>query len=152
METLVNTLEREGTTVGVQWVHGSPARRESETTIDEDGAGMQPEESSDGEWYVVMQRLFQEWMTFISPGSLTSQNLHGKDPYLPIVLYKPLSNIFVKLQSLSRLHNSSVSHVNSNVTSSIVVPSGIVTQPGPRGFILVTPSQVNMVGSFSQYP
>ena len=54
MDTQAYTLEREGTTVGVQQVHGSPAKRERETTIGEDDAGVQPEESSDGEWYIMM--------------------------------------------------------------------------------------------------
>ena len=122
-------------------MHGSPARRERETTTDEDDAGVQLEESSDGERYVVMQRLFQERTTFISLGSPTSTNLHGKDPYLPLVLYQPLSNIFVKLQALSQLHSSSLStvtYISSSVTSSIAIPSGIVMQLGPEGFILVT--------------
>ena len=103
----------------------------------------------------MMQRLFQEQSAFISPGSPTSQNFHGKDPYLPLVLYKPLSNIFIKLQALSQLHSSSLStarHVNSSITSIIAFPSGTVTQPGPRGFILVNPPQVNMAGSFTRYP
>ena len=78
----------EGTIVGVRRVHRSPARRKSEMMSDEKDADVQPEEGSDGEWYVAMQRLFYEQTTFISPGSPTSNNLHGKDPYLPLVLYQ----------------------------------------------------------------
>ena len=50
----VDTWEKEGTIVGVRRVHGSLAKRERETVTDEDDAGMQPDESSDGEWYVMM--------------------------------------------------------------------------------------------------
>ena len=149
-----DTQEGEGITVGVRRVHGSPAKRERETVTDEDDAGMQLDESSDGEWFVAMQRLFQEQTEFISPGIPASNNLHGKYPYLPLVLYQPLSNIFVKLQALSQLHSNSsstVTHISSSGTSNIAFPSGIITQPGPRGFILVNPPQVNMAGSFTQY-
>ena len=41
---------------------------------------------------------------------------------------------------------------NSSVPSSVVFPSGTVTQPGPGGFILVNTSQVHMAGSFTRYP
>ena len=90
-----------------------------------------------------------------NPGIPTSQSLNGRDPYLPLVLYKPLSDIFVKLQELSRLHSSPLSaamHANSIITSSIAINSGIITQLGLGGFILVTPPQVNMAGSFTRYP
>ena len=40
--------------MGVRWVHGSPAKQARETMTDEDDEGMQPKESSDGEWYIVM--------------------------------------------------------------------------------------------------
>jgi len=69
-------------------------------------------------------------------------------PYLPLVLYKPPSNIFVKLKELSRLNSSRVStamQANSSFASGI-------TQPGPLGFILVTPTQAEMAGSFTRYP
>ena len=94
-------------------------------------------------------------MAFIYIGIPTSQSLNGKDPYLPLVLYKPLSDIFVKLKELNRLHSSplsAVTHANSSITGSIEITSGIITQPRPGGFILVTHPQVNMVGSFTRYP
>ena len=120
----------EGTVVGVRRVHGSPTRRKRETMSDEEYAGVRPKEGSNGEWYIAMQRLFQEWMTSISPGIPTSQSLNGKDPYLPLVLYKPLSDIFIKLKELSRLHSSPLSaatHSSSSITGSIAITSGIIT-------------------------
>ena len=97
----LDTREENGTVVEVQWVHGSPATREREIMTSEDNGKMQPEESSDDEWHGVMQRMFQEQTTLTPPGSPTSHILHGQDPYLPLVLYQPLSNIFIQLQALS---------------------------------------------------
>ena len=68
---------------------------------DEGDADARPKEDSDVEWYVTMQQLFQERMTFISPGIYTPQSSNSTGPYLPLVLYKPLSDIFVKLKGLS---------------------------------------------------
>ena len=116
---------------------------------DEGDADACLEEDFDVEWYVAMQQLFQERMTFISPGISTPQSLNSTGPYLPLVLYKPLSDISVKLKELSRLNSSQLStamHVNSSISS------GILTQRGPGGFILVTPPQANMAGSFTRYP
>ena len=47
---------------------------------------------------------------------------------------------------------STATPVSSSLASSIAFPSGTVTQPGPGGFILVNPPQVNMAGYFTQYP
>ena len=116
---------------------------------------MQPEESSDDEWHGVMQRMFQDQMAPTPPGSPNSHLLHGQDPDLPLVLYQPLSNIFIQLQALSRSYNSasvSVTPGNSSITSSSISPSGTITQPGPGGFILVNSPQVHMAGSFTRYP
>ena len=129
--------------------------REREIVTSKDNGKMQPEESSDDEWHEVMQRMFQDQTTPTPPGSPTSHLLHGQDPDLPLVLYQPLSNIFIQLQTLSRSYNSSsvsVTFGNSSVTSSGIFPSGTVTQPGPGGFILVNSLQVHMAGSFTRYP
>ena len=61
----------------------------------EDDENMQPEESSDDEWHGVMQRMFQDQTAPTPPGSPTLHLLHGQDPDLPLVLYQPLSNIFI---------------------------------------------------------
>ena len=97
----LDTQEEDGTVVEVRRVHGSPAMREREMVTSEDDEKMQPEESSDDEWHGVMQRMFQEQMALTPPGNPTSHILHGQDPYLPLVLYQPLSNIFIQLQALS---------------------------------------------------
>ena len=129
--------------------------QERADTINTDKEKMQPEESSDDEWYDVMQQMFQDQTAPTPPGSPTSHLLHGQDPDLPLVLYQPLRNIFVQLQALSQLSSSSAAPVtpsSSSVTSSNFFPSGTVTQPGPGGFILVNSLPVYMAGSFTRYP
>ena len=101
------------------------------------------------EMHVAMEQIFQERSASISQGIPSPHSSSSSSPNLPLVLYKPITEIFVKLRELSGLHNiqpPTVTHTSSRIAS------GTISQPRSNDFILVTPIQVNMAGSLTQYP
>ena len=105
-------------------------------TSDRGDADARPEEVSDVELHVAMHHLFQEMPVAISPGIPTPQNLSRTSPHLPLVLYKPPSDIFVKLCELSRFQSSQLSTVTYASSS---ISSSTISQLGTNGFILIQP-------------
>ena len=72
---------------------------------DREGTDAHPEEVSDVEMHVAMEQLFQERPASISQGIPIPHSSSSSSPNLPLVLYKPLSEVFLKLSELSRLHS-----------------------------------------------
>ena len=130
-------------------MYRSPAQGEQGKKSDEEGTNMCPEEVSDVEMHVAMEQLFQERSVSIYQGIPSPHSSTSSSPVLPLVLYKPISEIFVKLRELSRLH-----HIQSPIgaQASSGIASGPVSQPGSNGFILIPPNQVSMAGSLTWYP
>ena len=117
--------------------------------FDREGTDAHPEEVSDVEMHVAMEQLFQERSVSISQGILSPHSSSSSSPNLPLVLYQPLGEIFVKLRELSKLHSI---QSPAAIHNSSRISSGTISQPGTNGFTLVTPTQVNMVGSLTWYP
>ena len=116
---------------------------------DKEGTDTRLEEVSDVEMHVVMEQLFQESPVSISPGINSPHSSSSANLDLPLVLYKPIGEIFVKLCELSRLQHSQ-SPIGGQVSSGTV--SGPVSQPGSNDFILIPPNQVGMARSLTRYP
>ena len=113
---------------------------------DGEGADGRHEEAFDVEIHVAVEKLFQERPTSISQGIPTPHSSGSCSLNLPLVLYKPISEFFVKFHELSKLHSIQspiVTHTSSRIAS------GTISQPGSNGFILVTPIQVNMTRSLT---
>ena len=132
----------------VRQVYRSPTQTEKGKKSEEEGIDAHPEEVSDVEMHIAMEQLFQERPKSISQGIPIPQSSSSSSPNLPLVLYQPLSEFFVKLHELSKLHSirsPAVTRTSSRIAS------GTVSQPRTNSFILVTPTQVNMAGSLTQY-
>ena len=84
-------------------MYRSPAQREKvENSNVEDAL---PEEMSDVELHVAMEKLFREGSAPITQGNSIPQSSSSSSPDLPLVLYQPLGEIFVKLRELSKLNS-----------------------------------------------
>ena len=146
MEGQVCSQDIGGTIKEVRQVYRSPAKTEKGKEYDIDDA--RRKETSDVELHVAMEQLFREGPAPITPGNSIPQSSSSSGPNLPLVLYQPLGEIFVKLRELSKLNSvqsTTVIHTSSSA-------SNIISQLRVRGFFLVTPTQGSMAGSFSRYP
>ena len=64
-----------------------------------------PEEMFDVELHVAMEQLSQESSASISQGNPIPKSSSSSSPNLPMLLYQPLGEIFVKLRELSKFHS-----------------------------------------------
>ena len=102
----VGPQDVEGSIKEVRQVHRRPTQMEEGRTSDRGDVDARPEEVSDVELHVAMQHLFQERSETISQGIPTPKSSSSTSPHVPLVLYQPPSDIFVKLHALSRFHSS----------------------------------------------
>ena len=99
MEGHMGSQEIEGTIKEVRQVYRSPARREKgEKSNVEDAC---PEEISNVELHVTMEKLFRKSPAPIIQGNPIPQSLSSSSPDLPLVLYNPPDNFFLSYGSLA---------------------------------------------------
>ena len=95
---------------------------EKGNNFDEEYADAHPEEMSDVELHIAMEQLLQERSVSISQGIPIPQSSSSSSPNLPLVLYQPLGEIFVKLRELSKLNSvqsTTVIHTRSSASNTI---------------------------------